>query len=272
MKISYYEAFDFIAEEAVELLAEDVSNDSVMKDFPLDATINDVMKNVSIVRKKRKSKSTWTIRLLVAIFVILALSTTVFAITQRLLVKDGGAELLTDSNRDLSGRELTAEAAINDTDGNIIDKSEAPKYESYDWKTSSVIKSVEKDAHIPRVISEFIVQDEGDFFTTPEIVFTNDCMVILKKENGSGWHLKKGEQLEFKVELYPSEINSGSGKGQGIIYQYVLNGKLMEQSSSDNKLVQSYSIKAEKTGEYFICLTGGSSDPISLKQGKIIIK
>lgn len=97
-------------------------------------------------------------------------------------------------------------------------------------------------------------------------------MVILKKADGSGWYLQKGEWLEFQVELYPSDINSGSDKGQSIIYQYILNGKLMEQSSSEDELTQGYSIKAEKSGEYYICMTAASSDPVSLKQGKILIK
>lgn len=46
----------------------------------------------------------------------------------------------------------------------------------------------------------------------------------------------------------------------------------MKQSFTDDGLVQNYSIKADKAGEYYICLTGASSDPISLKQGEILIK
>lgn len=270
MKISFYEAFDLIADEAVDLLMKDSSNETIMPDFPADTTINNVMEKVTKGNRIGKRKSTRAIRLLVAILVILALSTTVYAITQGLSVKDGGAELLTDSNRNLIGKESKGESTIKDSVGTIVDQPETADYEPYDWRTSSVIKSIQKNAHIPRAISEFTVVDEDDFFTTPEIIFTNDCMVILKKEDGSGWYLEKGDLLNFKVELFPSEVNPG--KGQNIIYQYIQNGKLMKQSFTDDGLVQNYSIKADKAGEYYICLTGASSDPISLKQGEILIK
>lgn len=92
-------------------------------------------------------------------------------------------------------------------------------------------------------------------------------MVILKKEDGSGWNLKKGETLQVQLDLYPSEINYGSG--QGIIYQYIYNGKLMKEVYSETDLSQNYELKAAKSGEYYICLAGASSDPITIEYGKI---
>ena len=270
MKISFYEAFDFIAEEAVELLADYSSDDDKVQNYSANTTINEVMKNIPTVRKKRKNKTTWTLRLLVAILVIFALSSTVFAIRQRLLVKDGGIELVTDANRNLIGKEIEGRSDIADSNGNIKKVSEEDNNELYSWKESTIITSVQEGAHVPRIISEFAVVDEESSFLTPEIIFTNDSMVILEKEDGKGWYMEKGEQLDFKVELYPSEINLS--KGQSIIYQYIFNGELMSESLTYNGLIQNYSITAEKSGEYFLCLVGASSDPITLKQGKIVIR
>lgn len=92
-------------------------------------------------------------------------------------------------------------------------------------------------------------------------------MVILKKEDGSGWNLKEGETLQVQLDLYPSEINYGGG--QGIIYQYIYNGKLMNEVYSETDLSQNYELKAAKSGEYYICLVGCSSDPITIEYGKI---
>lgn len=43
-------------------------------------------------------------------------------------------------------------------------------------------------------------------------------------------------------------------------------------SEPRKELNQTFELTAEKSGEYYICLLGVSSDPISLKEGKIVIK
>ena len=48
----------------------------------------------------------------------------------------------------------------------------------------------------------------------------------------------------------------------------ILDGK----SEPRKELNQTFELTAEKSGEYYICLLGVSSDPISLKEGKIVIK
>ena len=44
------------------------------------------------------------------------------------------------------------------------------------------------------------------------------------------------------------------------------------KSEPRKELNQTFELTAEKSGEYYICLLGVSSDPISLKEGKIVIK
>lgn len=57
------------------------------------------------------------------------------------------------------------------------------------------------------------------------------------------------------------------------MYFYICNGEISDGKSEPRKtLNQTFEITAEKDGEYYICLLGVSSDPISLKEGQIIIK
>lgn len=200
----------------------------------------------------------------------MAISSTVFAVKQ-LSVSDGGIELVSDKNKNLIGKELTSNANVYESSKEkytILEERDITPEEMYDiLETSDIVKTIEKNAHIPRVAEEITVTEKDGAFFVPEVIFTNDSMVILKKKDGSGWNLKKGESLQLQLELYPSEINSG--KGQSIIFQYVYNGKLMKELNAEHGLSQNYELKAAKTGEYYICLVGGSSDPITIKNGKI---
>ncbi len=92
------------------------------------------------------------------------------------------------------------------------------------------------------------------------------------KEGNKGWKLKKGQTLHFETEEYPSEVNQG--RGQAIIYTYILDGKLMNKDYGDGRrgISQNYDLKAEKSGEYYLCLTGASSDPISIKSGRLYVE
>ncbi|MCQ5261487.1 hypothetical protein, partial [Mediterraneibacter faecis] len=70
---------------------------------------------------------------------------------------------------------------------------------------------------------------------------------------------------------YEAETNGGNG--QGIMYFYICDGEILDGKSEPRKeLNQTFELTAEKSGEYYICLLGVSSDPISLKEGKIVIK
>ena len=123
----------------------------------------------------------------------------------------------------------------------------------------------------PNTITEFAVTGDSGRYTTPEIIFGNNDLVIFEKEDGSGWKLDKGETLVFQVTEYESEINWG--RGQIISFYYICNRDILKGKTEPRKaLDQTFEITAEKDGEYYICLLGASSDPISLKEGSIVIK
>lgn len=110
-----------------------------------------------------------------------------------------------------------------------------------------------------------------DQYITPEIIFGNNDLVIFEQEDGSGWELNEGETLMIQATEYEAETNGGNG--QGIMYFYICDGEILDGKSGPRKeLNQTFELTAEKSGEYYICLLGVSSDPISLKEGKIVIK
>ena len=68
------------------------------------------------------------------------------------------------------------------------------------------------------------------------------------------------------IQATEYEAETNGGNGQGIMYFYICDGEPRKE------LNQTFELTAEKSGEYYICLLGVSSDPISLKEGKIVIK
>lgn len=258
MKISYYDIFDLISDEAIDLLTEHMTKHELEKNIYQNFNSKTTFENVMemLPKNKKRKRVTWKVRLLIVALMLMAISSTVFAVKQ-LSVLEGGIELVNDKNKHLIGKELTYNENVQESSKDMYNILEE----------STIIKSIETDAHIPRVVEEFTVTEKNGMFLVPEFIFTNNSMVILKKEDGSGWNLRKGESLQIQLELYPSEINNGNG--QFIMYQYIYNGKLMNKLDSEHGLSQNYELKASKSGEYYICLVGGSSDSITIKNGKI---
>lgn len=139
------------------------------------------------------------------------------------------------------------------------------------WETTARIKSYKNVSISPNSITEFAVSGDAGQYITPEIIFGNNDLVIFEQEDGSGWKLNEGETLMIQATEYEAETNGGNG--QGIMYFYICDGEILDGKSEPRKeLNQTFELTAEKSGEYYICLLGVSSDPISLKEGKIVIK
>lgn len=255
MKINYYEAFELIADEAIELLADHDGNDEIAKRYLPEITIQ------TIVKKKQK-KITWSKRFLIAAVIIMLVSSISFALSEE------GAELITKLNSYMAGQEGKAVASVYDQNGNLISGPLRKELTEDVWKTGSVIRSSENDNCLPGSITEFQVDEVNGRFVTPAIIFWNSDMVIFTKKDGSGWKLKKGETLQFKAEEYASKINDG--EGQTIDYGYVWNNCLRGKAfTMCGEIQQKYEITAEEEGEYYICMINYTSDPISLKRGVI---
>ena len=80
MKISYYEMFNLISEEATDLLTEHMSKhelENIYQNFNYKTTIEDVME--MIPKNKKRKRVSLKGRLLVAILMLMVISSTAFA-------------------------------------------------------------------------------------------------------------------------------------------------------------------------------------------------
>lgn len=261
MKISYNDMFTNISDVAYEILEEnDMFNDETDDMFSSDRTckdVTDMIHDQKIVRKRHFAIKS------VLLVVALAAMSSILAIAHNY-----GAALIDDSNRHLVGKGLHGEGQIIGADEEI----EVPDEPSDGiWETTARIKSYKNVSISPNSITEFAVSGDTGQYITPEIIFGNNDLVIFEQEDGSGWELNEGETLMIQATEYEAETNGGNG--QGIMYFYICDGEILDGKSEPRKeLNQTFELTAEKSGEYYICLLGVSSDPISLKEGKIVIK
>ena len=284
MKVSYYNLFDMIAEDAGKLLSQAEQSPIHPENYSPDATITAVREKIKGTESHKKCahKNTFRLRLLIAAVILLSLSGIAFAAYQYDLFEDGAA-LISDENRDLVGIATTrGEASVYDKDGNLVSgPGLAPKRTLEDViEETDIIKDIEPAAGtnepflIPHSVTHFTVKESGNSCTTPEIIFDNGVMVIFTKEDGSGWKLKKGETLVFEGTEYPSKINTMNlDKAQNIGFHYIFNNTLMRKGSASTKeLDLKYGVTAERNGEYYICLIGASAGHVSLMEGEIYVR
>lgn len=268
MKINYYEAFDLIAEEAVDLLAEHQSDDSFLDKFSVEDTLNAVHGNMT-QKKVVKKRIPMKIKFLIAAVMVLMVAAVSFADENEFKT-----QLITDENRHLVGKEGMADAdsiLIIDKEGNIVSgKISEPPTKREVWGKSTVVKRVKAD-FIPSSVTEIKVKKEGDAYITPEIITWNGDVVILTKGDGDGWELEKGQSLTLDVDLYPNEYFRE--RGQIVVFYKIYNGTFYsEDRESERSIEKHYEIKANRKGEYYIAFGNNSSDSISFKEGVIKIQ
>lgn len=281
MKISFYELFDLMEEEALELLPEDTPDSETQSSS--EATINGVLEMISQKERPHVFKKKKMIRRLLLVAVIgIGVSAAAVALANQPIILNGvllriGAEEINDANRAYVGKEMKAgHTAEVRRESEIREEAAAGTSSRLEsertYELPDFIQGIESYEKLPYAMDTFESKKEDGYYTTPEIIFTNNAMVIFTKEGNKGWKLKKGQTLHFETEEYPSEVNQG--RGQAIIYTYILDGKLMNKDYGDGRrgISQNYDLKAEKSGEYYLCLTGASSDPISIKSGRLYVE
>lgn len=258
MKITYNDMFDNISDVAFDVLEENhIFNDETDDMFSSDKTskdVTDMILDQKIIRKRRFAVRS------VLLAAALAAMASMLAIAH-----DYGAALIDDSNRHLVGKESYMSYTIIKADEELP-PAEAPS--DAVWERAPLIKS-HKNVDTPNTITEFAVTGDSGRYITPEIIFGNNDLVIFEKEDGSGWKLDKGETLVFQAQEYKSELHRE--KGQSIYYFYIRDGVILKGNVLTG-LNQTFELTAENAGEYYVCLLNTSSDPISLKEGSIVIK
>lgn len=163
MKVNFYEAFEFIDEEATEILAEYDNNTLATMQYSPDVTIREVLGKKKHIHTKQKKKLNMKLRLLVAAIIILAVSSVSYATYRGNLKENGGAEIIDDNNRKWIGTIFEREATVTDAKGKVKDKKSNQFSEQYDWKSSSVIKSIQSGAPIPQTVNEFLTKSEKKY-------------------------------------------------------------------------------------------------------------
>lgn len=182
--------------------------------------------------------------------------------------------IVDDSNRNLIGTEIidknyiiykngtytNARGEVIDLDKLINDQEGVPE--------NRIINEIQIDNYTPSSIVEVIVDKTGEnAYSSPEIILVNNSVSVLSKEDGSGWILDKGDTLEYKFEKYKSSVVDK----QNLIVGYVKDG-VMYQGETYQQLSDSYVLKAQDKGEYFIYLLSASSDYLTVKLGKLVHK
>lgn len=124
MKITYYDLFDLIAEDAGIMLAQS-ENSMIRPDLcDINETVHSVMEQAArsgshTAKKKGTHRHRKMLRLLIAAILILSASGIAFAAYQYELSRDGAA-LITDENRDLIGKDACLTWTVYDKDGNYV--------------------------------------------------------------------------------------------------------------------------------------------------------
>lgn len=127
---------------------------------------------------------------------------------------------------------------------------------------SDIAKKWTDNAIIPYSISNIAISNGS----TPEFALENGYMVILTKENSSGWLLKEGDTLTWEFTKQPREFDQSLSVG------YIKDGTVYSTSFSCSELEGEFKINAESEGTYYIYCLGTSSDPITIKEGDIYMK
>lgn len=116
---------------------------------------------------------------------------------------------------------------------------------------------------------EIPVKKGGTQYQIPEVMFTSEALVIFTKEDGSGWELSEGDEIQIHLEEY--ETKDFRVEGQMIGYKLIHNGELKKAEDVREGLRQNCILSATEKGEYYPCLIGRSSDITTLKNGTITV-
>lgn len=171
------------------------------------------------------------------------------------------ATLIDGENEKFIGKEVHDNSQLESSKG-FLGKQGAGNTASNDVVKNVVIESFADGVIKPINITNFQTTDN----MTPEVIIPNGSAATFGQTNSTGWMCNTGNDLVYQFDKYPSE----STDQQTLVVGYVLDG-VMYPGEKFTELNGEYRFKVEKTGEYFIYLLNGASDPLSLKGGNIHI-
>ena len=204
MKMNYSDMFDCISDKSAEILNE-------YEEYELDTAfsavntekvvISKIMNRVPSVKKKSLEMANITCS-----GMILSASSIVFAVKYWQFPNDGGTQLVTEENRELIGESIQGTALVYDSEGNLINKEDAESVSGlYDWENCPMIQQIEDKTAIPNTFTVIPVKKRGTQYQIPEVMFTSEALVIFTKEDGSGWELSEGDEIQIHLEEYETK-------------------------------------------------------------------
>lgn len=175
--------------------------------------------------------------------------------------------LITEENREWIGKEMKGTGVVI-TDANtenIQPDKEEPDKNNINIPSNSIFSSVANDQCVPGTTIQEIALSENK---TPEMIIPDGAMGIFSKGNSCGWTCKSGDSITWKSEKYPLD----NPRDQALVVGYIKDGVMHEMQIYADSLSVEYQINIEEDGIYYIYIISASSDPISLKEGEIVIK
>jgi len=133
-------------------------------------------------------------------------------------------------------------------------------------KKSNLIQDVMDDMEQDSFVEIRGKEHDSNEVEFPEIALVNDSGCILTKEDGSGWHLKEGDELVFNFYREKSK-----GLGKNLIIGYIENGTLKRGEATCEES-GTFAVKAENCGTYYICLIDGSSEYLVISNSNVSSK
>ena len=171
------------------------------------------------------------------------------------------ATLIDDENEKFIGKEVHDNSQLESSKG-FLGKQGAGNTASNDVVKNAVVELFADCVIKPINITNFQTKDN----MTPEVIIPNGSAATFGQTNSTGWMCNAGDELVYQFDKYPSE----STDQQTLVVGYVLDD-VMYPGEKFIEMNGEYRFKVEKTGEYFIYLLNGASDPLSLKGGNIHI-
>lgn len=261
MKVDLYTLFNSFDDECIDILEKSNYGKNMRIQYSSEITKRMVRKRVEQQEKINieLNRRNISIRKLFLIAIIAALLLSALAVAKNYwdFWEQGGAEKITDENRSLVGKEIQRSDTPIKSDRAL-----------YSIDENEIIKSAEKDAHIPRTVDIFSTKTQNELFVTPEIITTNDSMALFTSSDKKGWKLKKGETLSYNVGMYDNE----TVEKQHLIICLIINGELQKKYTVYNDKNIKYKTTATEDGYYNIGVVNASSDTISLKEGFICVE
>ena len=182
-----------------------------------------------------------------------------------LLMAMFGAEIVTDENRGLIGKEVVGGEVIisNEAESGTVATENTQEIQQL-LADSSIVVAIDEEMLLPHSIEDIKV-NEGN---VPEVIMTNGAAVVLYQNDFEGWKCSEGETIIFEFEKYESEVV----EEQAMAIGYVKDGVMHEFEEVFRECEGSYELEIEQDGEYYIYVVSATSDYLTLKKGEISIK